>query len=160
MVNIIDTPPQTRQKTDRDRVSILEIVGCAALLSTIFWTILATVQETPFGFPSDLLEGTAPWLTVSIVWATVVCLIMRGVSRVTVATGATVLGALLPVVLSIFSPALIPAAIVLAVTTFGTASLALTPRMVRGICAIAGFVFALVFFTVAFGQWFIAFLRG
>lgn len=160
MVNIIDTPPVTRQQTDRDRVSILEIVGCAALLSTILWTLLAALQQSPFGFPRDLLEGTAPWLTVSIVWATAVCLIMRGISRVRIAAAATVLGALLPAALTFFSPSFLPAAIVLAITTLGTASLMLSPRMVRGICAIAGFVLALVFFTVAFGQWFISFLRG
>lgn len=168
MVNIIDTPPHTASATDRDRVSLLEIVGCSALLSTLVWTIISMFHSEPVFRTPTLLSTYGPWVAASVTWATLLTIAVKSFGRVTAVIVSVVGGAFLP--LAVFfggiaregesSPVgVVAATIAMMLTTSGTILPMAAPRRVRGIAAIVGFLAILVFFTWAFGQAFLSSLQ-
>lgn len=169
MSNIIDTPPRSGQRAGRDRVSLLEIVGAAALLGTAVWSVMAFMDDSRLMRTNTFLTPYGIWLAGSVAWATIVCLIVREFHRVSAYAWAGFAGAALPAVL--FGVLLssnpggviidtIPISIAMAIVTIGTVIGVALPRTVRGIVAICGYLLLLVYYTVAFGQAFLGYLQG
>lgn len=168
MVNIIDTPPVTASATDRDRVSLLEVVGCAALLSVLVWTVVSLFQDEPVFRTPAPLSSYGPWVAGTVGWAVLITVAVRHLGRIVQLVLACIGGAFLPLALLFggithegesSAVGAIAATLTVALTTAGTVLLMWSPRQVRGIVAIIGFLAILLFFTAAFGQAFLGALR-
>lgn len=165
MIDIVDTPPELGHATDRDRVSLLEIVGSAALFSVTVWSITSLITPVP---GEHLLTTIGLWVAISTAWSSVIAVTLRErIDFVVSVFGAATLGALIPLVFALarlsarpdaFVEAM-PTALTVAIIAVCTMLAVRLPRRARGIIAVLGFLGVLVFYTVAFGQVFIDALR-